>query len=65
LLAASLAMAIALLIIPFSEGALGLVLSIAIGGSVYLGFIVAMDVGGAKEVALQLQGQMLGIFRRR
>ena len=64
LLLASLAMAIALRMIPSIEGLAGLTLSTTIGVSVYLCIILVLDIGGARAFALSLQGQISDRIRR-
>jgi len=53
LLFAVSAMVVALLIVPQGEGGLRLILSITIGGGVYFGCIVALNIGGVRELALR------------
>jgi len=65
LLAAVLAMAMALFVVPRGEDALTLVLSITVGGGVYVGCVLALNIGGVRQVVRQSLAQGKVAFKGR
>ena len=63
LLIAGLAMAVSLLIFPRGENTLRLILSITIGGGVYIGCLLALNPGGIREVAIHYYTKSKVSFR--